>query len=84
MSLASRINDGFAAVRNKLNLMVPRLLPAGGSAGQVLTKASAADYAAGWATPASGGTGGTSTSRNVDGGSATPEPRSGSVNGGTA
>ena len=75
MSLASRINDGFAAVRNKLNLMVPRLLPAGGSAGQVLTKASAADYAAGWATPAS---------RNVDGGSATPEPRSGSVNGGTA
>ena len=49
MSLASRINDGFAAVRNKLNLMVPRLLPAGGSAGQVLTKSSAADYAAGWA-----------------------------------
>ncbi|WOP14658.1 hypothetical protein [Ottowia sp. SB7-C50] len=83
MSLASRINDGFAAVRNKLNLMVPRLLPAGGSAGQVLTKSSAADYAAGWATPASG-SGGTSTSRNVDGGSATPEPRSGSVNGGTA
>jgi len=83
VSLASRINDGFVAVRDKLNLMVPRLLPSGGSAGQVLTKASSNNYEAGWVTPASG-TGGTSSSRNVDGGGATPEPRSGSVNGGTA
>lgn len=82
MSLATRIADGFAAVRNKLNLMVPRLLPSGGSTGQVLTKSSSDDYATGWTTPASGG--GASTSRNVDGGSAAPEPRSGSVNGGTA
>lgn len=81
MSLASRVSAGFTAVRDKINLMVPRLLPAGGSAGQVLAKTSASDYAAAWTTPAAGGG---STSRSIDGGSADPEPRSGSIDGGAA
>lgn len=36
----------------------PGMLPAGGTAGQVLTKTGTADYAAGWATPAAGSGGG--------------------------
>ena len=82
MSLASRISAGFTAVRDKINLMVPRLLPPGGSAGQVLAKTSASDYATAWTTPAAGGGG--STGRSIDGGGADPEPRSGSIDGGAA
>ena len=82
MSLVSRVSAGFTAVRDKINLMVPRLLPAGGSAGQVLSKTSASDYATAWTTPAAGGGG--STSRAIDGGHADPEPRSGSIDGGAA
>ena len=81
MSLVSRVSAGFAAVRDKINLMTPRLLPAGGSSGQVLAKTSASDYATAWTTPAAGGG---STSRAIDGGHADPEPRSGSIDGGTA
>ena len=51
MSLASRVNDLAIAIRDKLNTMTPRLLPAGGAAGQVLAKSSGADYASSWATP---------------------------------
>lgn len=51
MTLASRINDFAAAARDKINQMVPRLMPAGGAAGQVLIKTSAADYDAGWQVP---------------------------------
>ena len=81
MSLVSRVSAGFAAVRDKINLMTPRLLPAGGSSGQVLAKTSASDYATAWTTPAAGGG---STGRSIDGGGADPEPRSGSIDGGTA
>lgn len=49
MSLAARVTDLAAAVRDKINLMVPRLLPSGGSTGQVLAKTAATNYAAGWA-----------------------------------
>jgi hypothetical protein len=55
MSFASRVNDLAGAIRDKINLMVPRLLPSGGTSGQVLAKTSAADYAAGWVDAASGG-----------------------------
>jgi hypothetical protein len=55
MSLVDQINNLAGAVRDKLNLMTPRLLPAGGASGQVLAKASATDYAAGWVDPAGGG-----------------------------
>lgn len=47
--------DLAAAIRDKINVMVPRLLPAGGTTGQVLSKTGAADYAAGWVDPAAGG-----------------------------
>ncbi|UTU08865.1 hypothetical protein CcrJ4_gp114 [Caulobacter phage J4] len=52
MTLAARISALAGAVRDKLNTMTPRLLPAGGSVGQVLTKTAGTDYAAGWAGPA--------------------------------
>ena len=42
-----------AAINGSINGISNRLLPAGGSTGQVLTKTSAADYAANWQTPAS-------------------------------
>ena len=50
MSLASQITALAGTIRDKINTMMPRLLPAGGTAGQVLTKTSGTDYAAGWAT----------------------------------
>ena len=49
-TLVSRITDLSGAVRDKLNLMMPRLLPAGGSTGQVLGKSSGTDYATSWQT----------------------------------
>jgi hypothetical protein len=56
MSLASRISDLAAAVRDKINLMVPRLIPPGGTTGQIVTKIGAGNYLFGWAdAPASGG-----------------------------
>ena len=57
MTLTSRIADLAGAVRDKINLMVPRLIPPGGGSGQVLSKSSATDYAVGW-TDAAGGGGG--------------------------
>lgn len=57
MPLATRINDLATAIGQQIKAMAPRLLPAGGAAGQVLTKTTADDYAAGWATPAAGGGG---------------------------
>ena len=50
MSLASQVSALAGAIRDKINLMMPRLLPSGGTAGQVLSKASATDYATAWVT----------------------------------
>lgn len=50
MSLVAQITALAAAVRDKFNAVTPRLLPSGGSAGQVLTKSSATDFAANWTT----------------------------------
>lgn len=67
MSLASRINDLAGAIRDKINLMVPRLLPAGGTTGQVLKKTSNTDYEVSWQADATGGGGGaTVTEVEVD------------------
>lgn len=63
MSLVSEISDLAVAIRTKINLMVPRLIPAGGTTGQVLTKNSATDYDASWA--AGGGGGGGLTYRQI-------------------
>lgn len=62
--LVTRIKALGSAVATKLNTMTPRLLPAGGSAGQVLTKSSTQDYACAWSTPSTSGgsSGGTTTS----------------------
>lgn len=54
MTLVQRIGDLAAAVRDKLNTMTPRLLPAGGVAGQALVKTAATDFATGWATVSGG------------------------------
>ena len=56
MTIASRVTDLAAAVRDKINTMMPRLLPSGGTTGQVLAKTSATAYAADWSDPAAGGT----------------------------
>lgn len=55
MSLVTGITALAQAVRDKINLMVPRLLPPGGSAGQVLKKQSATDYDAQWQNESAGG-----------------------------
>lgn len=50
-TLAARISDLAAAIRDKINLMVPRLLPSGGTAGQFLVKNSSTNYDAAWVSP---------------------------------
>ena len=47
-TLAERVSDLAGAIRDKLNSMTPRLLPAGGGTNQVLAKTGTADYAVGW------------------------------------
>ena len=55
MSLAANINLLAQRTGNALrDLVMPRLLPAGGAVGQVLAKTAATDFAAAWQTPASG------------------------------
>lgn len=54
MSLETRLKAAFERVAATIKL---RGVPAGGTAGQVLTKASGSDYAAGWAMPAASGGG---------------------------
>jgi hypothetical protein len=48
-TLAQRISDLAASVRNKINAMTPRLLPSGGGAGQFLRKRSGTIYDSEWA-----------------------------------
>lgn len=56
MLLADRINALASAIGNHLrDAVTPRLIPPGGSTGQMLTKASSADSDVAWATPAAGG-----------------------------
>ncbi len=60
MSLASGIQALAQAIGNFLrDNVLPRLIPSGGSAGQVLQKVSPTDYHVGWATLAGGGGGAT-------------------------
>lgn len=57
MTLIERIADLATAVGHQIrDAVLPRLLPAGGTTGQVLAKTGAADYAAGWSS-AGGGSG---------------------------
>lgn len=48
MSLASQVSALAGAIRDKINTIMPRLLPAGGTVGQVLHKASGTNYDTGW------------------------------------
>lgn len=66
MSLASQVTALAGAIRDKLNTMTPRLLPAGGGTGQVLAKVNTTDYNVTWVTPSSGGGGGGIAGRSVD------------------
>lgn len=56
MTLQTNIATAFARVVQACNVLASRVQPAGGAAGQVLTKLSATNYAAAWQTPAAGGT----------------------------
>jgi hypothetical protein len=49
MSLSVRISELVVALRTKLNTMTPRLLPEGGTDGQVLVKGSDTDFVTEWA-----------------------------------
>lgn len=53
--LITNVKSGFAVVAADVAAMMPRLLPSGGTTGQVLAKTGVSDYAVGWATPSSGG-----------------------------
>lgn len=50
-TLTQRIADLAGAVRDKLNTMAPKLVPPGGTTGQVLTKTSAVSNAVSWQKP---------------------------------
>lgn len=65
-ALDARIAAGFSRVGAQIKAMMPRLVPAGGTAGQVLTKGSSADYNTTWTTPAAGGGGGGLTADQAD------------------
>jgi hypothetical protein len=50
-TLEYRLNAFAVSVRNKINSVLLRCLPAGGAKGQVLAKTDTTDYNAGWVTP---------------------------------
>lgn len=55
MSLAAQITLLATRIGNTLrDTVMPRVQPAGGTTGQVLTKTSAVNYASAWQTPATG------------------------------
>lgn len=47
-TLEQRLTLLAGAIRDKINLMMPRLIPTGGAINQVLTKTGAGNYSAGW------------------------------------
>lgn len=55
MTLIKRLDDLAAAIRDKFNLIAPRLIPSGGETGQALVKTGADDFALGWAAITGGG-----------------------------
>lgn len=55
MSLASQVSALAGAIRDKINTMMPRLLPSGGTANQVLSKVNGTDYNVQWTTLSGGG-----------------------------
>lgn len=48
MSISTRVSELALAIRDKINEMIPRLLPRGGQAGQVLVKSSSTDFTVIW------------------------------------
>ena len=64
MTLAARLSALAEAVRDKLNLMTPRLLPSGGTAGQALVKTGSGDYETEWADQSGGAGGGASLGKS--------------------
>lgn len=57
MSMSSRMSLFAEAVRDKFNLVNPRLIPPGGAIGQVIKKTGAPNYAMAWQDEAGGGGG---------------------------
>lgn len=71
MTLEQHLGLLAAAIREKINTIMPRLIPAGGTPNQVLTKTGAGNFATGWQDAPAGGGGG---STNIDGGNAASVP----------
>lgn len=59
-TFAQNLASTVVAIRSKFNAITPKLVPTGGTTGQVLAKASATDNDVSWITPAAGGGGGSS------------------------
>lgn len=72
MSLQTQLAAGFARIVQACNALAARAQPAGGTAGQVLTKTAAADYASAWQTPAGGGGGGNTFIQETEPAAASP------------
>lgn len=53
-TLEARLSALAGAIRDKINLMMPRLVPSGGLINQVLAKSSASDYAMAWVNAGAG------------------------------
>lgn len=60
MTLIARISALITAIGLDIKALFLRVLPPGGTTGQVLGKSSNADYAVGWVTPSGGSGGGSS------------------------
>lgn len=48
MSLASQVSNLATRIATEFKTVAPKLVPAGGAAGQVLAKSGAGDYATAW------------------------------------
>lgn len=67
MAFAENLASTIAAIRDRFIAIQTRLVPPGGSTGQVLAKASATDNDVSWITPAVGGGGGSSAWGGITG-----------------
>lgn len=72
MALSTQIAALASAMGADIKALLARALPPGGATGQVLTKASAADYDAAWQTASAGGGGASVYIQEADPLAATP------------
>lgn len=72
MSMSSEIMALAGSIRDKINTIIPRLLPTGGTTGQILSKVNGSNFNTHWITPA-GGSGGSINGNTTDVDISTPQ-----------